>query len=786
MRAIIMAGGEGSRLRPLSLGHPKPMTSLLGRPVLHHIVDLLKAHGITQICMTLCHHPEDIMGYFGDGSAHGVSITYFVEEAPLGTAGGVKACRQWLGEEDFLVMAGDCICDLNLSEAILFHQNQGGQATLVLHPHKTPLEYGLVHLDSQGRITHFLEKPTWGQVMTNLVNTGIYILSPNLLEGVPEGEVYDFGKDLFPSLLREGTPIYGSVLSGYWRDMGDCHSYLNCCSDIIHGKVKMAVEGEKIGRGIWSQSPVPPDVTLIAPCWIGKNVRLASHSIIGPHVVLEEGCSIGKGAMVQRSVLLAGSGLEESATAYGGILCPRATMGVGAVLHRGGVLGEGARAERGATIMEEVRIWPHRSTPRGERIHRSIVGGERPQPLEFGDGGIIRGTLGEDMEVNQLMVLGSLVAGWGQILLGCSGDGGRILSQAFASGVGSAGGQVVFHRLQSPAQASWLVDRQQMELSLFVEQEGERCYLHLVGAEGLPLPRGTQRKLEQGLRLGEVVRVAAQGLGGMSSLAVRPQDYARDVAHRTPLYRIPLHAVTVAVTGETAGDNALRQALTAVGCTVLTGWRHGVPSFSVTHGGMRLVAREESGAEIEGGQLLALVTLIEMENGEGRVAVPPSATAAVELVGAGFGGTVLRLGRDGREAEQLYRSLPWLRDGVFACVRIASRMAMTGEGLCDLLKKIPRLTTQRREVPVRGGRGQVMEGLVGEDDQRNSGGEGVRFHTRGGWVYLAPLSRREALQVVAEGVDMEVSAQLCDHYAAHIQTIDRRCCEQDSQFHPEK
>ncbi len=787
MKAVILAGGEGRRLRPLSLNRPKPMTPLLGRPVLEHIINLLKSHGITQLCLTLCHHPEEIMSYFGDGHNLGVSITYFIEEQPLGTAGGVAACRDWIGEEDFLVMGGDCICDLNLSQAILFHEKQGGVATLVLYPHKTPLEYGLVHLDTQGRITHFLEKPTWGQVMTNLINTGIYILKSSVLDQIPQGKSYDFGKDLFPKLLLENIPMYGAVEEGYWRDMGDCPSYLQCCADILHGRVNLPIEGEKIGRGIWSQSAIPPDVTLIAPCWIDKNVTLGDHSLIGPHVVVEEGCSIGQGAMVQRSVLLAGSGVEGQTTTYGAILCPRAAVGRGATLHRGAVLGEGARAECGATIMENVRIWPGRCTPRGEQIRQSITQRWGGEPLTFGDGGVIRGTLGEEIDVHQLLTLGGLVAGRGQILLGCGGgEGSRILAQAFASGVGAAGGQVAIHRLTTPAQASWLAQRQQAPLSLFVEGDGDVCYLHLFGAEGLPLGREQQRKLEQGLQLGEWVRASAQSMGRMTSLTLQPREYSRDIASRAPLYRIPLHAVHVAVTGETAGDEALRQALSAMGCTVGRSWRQGVASFSLCHGGLRLTARDEGGTEVDSGQLLAILTLIEMENGGGRVAVPPSATAAVELVAAGFQGKVLRLGRDGVEGETLYASLPWLRDGAFAGARIVSRMAVTGENLGQLLQKIPRLTASRREIPVQGGRGQVMEALVGQDGPKNLGGEGIRLRTGGGWVYLAPMSRRAALQVVAEGVDMELSAELCDQYAAHIQAIDRRCCQQDSQFHPQK
>lgn len=227
MKAVIMAGGEGTRLRPLSLGVPKPMTPLFGRPVMEHIITLLKRHHITDICVTLCYKPQAVMDYFGSGEQLGVQLTYFVEEEPLGTAGSVRNCLSHLGREDFLVISGDCVCDLDLTEAIQAHQERESCATLVLYAHPKPLEYGLVLTDEQGRVQRFVEKPSWGQVVTNMVNTGIYILSPRAMELVPQQGPFDFGKDLFPTLLEQRMPLYGCPLEGYWCDMGDCGAYLN-------------------------------------------------------------------------------------------------------------------------------------------------------------------------------------------------------------------------------------------------------------------------------------------------------------------------------------------------------------------------------------------------------------------------------------------------------------------------------------------------------------------------------------------------------------------------------
>ena len=226
MKAVILAGGEGTRLRPLSLGLPKPMTPLFDRPVMAHILHLLRRHGITEIAVTLQYMPQAVTGYFGDGSEFGVRLHWFIEEEPMGTAGGVKRCMSFLGDEDFLVISGDAVCDLDLSAALAFHQARRPAATLVLYRHPTPLEYGLVLTDGDGRVERFIEKPSWGQVLTNMVNTGIYLLTAEAMAAVPQGRPCDFGKELFPALLERGADLRGFAPAGYWRDMGDCAAYL--------------------------------------------------------------------------------------------------------------------------------------------------------------------------------------------------------------------------------------------------------------------------------------------------------------------------------------------------------------------------------------------------------------------------------------------------------------------------------------------------------------------------------------------------------------------------------
>ena len=239
MNAIIMAGGEGTRLKSVTGDLPKPMAKLCGKPVLEHILNLLKRSGITEACITLRYHPEVIRDYFGNGSRFGMRLQYHEEAEPLGTAGGVRACGDYFAGQDGLVISGDCACDLNLKALMEAHRRHRPAVTMALYAHPQPLQYGIVLTDRMDRVVSFVEKPDWSRVVSDLVNTGIYVLSPAALALIPEGQPYDFAKDLFPKLLECGHEIRGISLPGYWCDIGTPRAYHRCNLDALDGKLHL-------------------------------------------------------------------------------------------------------------------------------------------------------------------------------------------------------------------------------------------------------------------------------------------------------------------------------------------------------------------------------------------------------------------------------------------------------------------------------------------------------------------------------------------------------------------
>ena len=237
MKAVILAGGEGRRLRPVSGDTPKPMVELVGVPVMERAVRLLRAQGFRELCAALCYRPEVIMDYFGDGSRFGVSMEYRVQTEPRGTAGSVLQCADFYGEDDFLIVSGDAVFDFDLAALLKRHREARAAVTLALHPSAEPLQYGLVLLDRESRVRHFVEKPDWAHVVTNLVNTGIYCVSPEAMAYVRPDEPQDFAKDLFPTLLASGETLLGVPVEGYWCDIGTPRSYYQCSLDILDGRL---------------------------------------------------------------------------------------------------------------------------------------------------------------------------------------------------------------------------------------------------------------------------------------------------------------------------------------------------------------------------------------------------------------------------------------------------------------------------------------------------------------------------------------------------------------------
>lgn len=364
MQAVILVGGQGTRLRPLTLTTPKPMMPMMNRPFLEFQVNLCRRHGVEEIILSTAYLPEVFQSHFGDGSHLGVKMIYVTEEEPLDTCGAVKNVERYI-RGTFLVFNGDVLTDLDLTNLIAFHRSKGGKATLYLTRVEDPTAYGLVPLDNRGRITEFLEKPSWDQVTTDLINAGTYVLEPELLERVPEGEPYSFERQLFPQLLEDGVPMYGFPSEAYWMDIGTPAKYLQAHYDILRRRLPFRFEGEEIKPSVWvgEGTEIDPEAAVFGPTVIGPGCRIEAHATVSSNCVLGPGCHIGEGCHLEGAVLHEGCDIGPGCILRRCVLSRGVRLGERVHVSDQAVLGEGVRVGDDNDLRCGIRVWPRAEIP---------------------------------------------------------------------------------------------------------------------------------------------------------------------------------------------------------------------------------------------------------------------------------------------------------------------------------------------------------------------------------------------------------------------------------------
>lgn len=316
-----MAAGLGTRLRPLTHVLPKPMVPIANRPVLHHLLNLLVRHDIREVGINIHVFPELIKGYFGDGSALGMTIRWSEETELLGTAGGTKLLEDYWERQPILITSGDGLHDVDVTALIGHHRRSGGLATLAVKPVDDPSAYGVVILDRTTRIKGFQEKPTRDEARSDLANCGVYVIEPELLDRIPPGTFSDFGTDVWPSLVAAGEPIYAYTTMAYWNDVGGLDELRNSILDAVGGRVRIEIPGEETGPGVWAEPgcDVHPSATIEGPVVLGRNVRIEAGAVIrGPSAIGADSL-VGEGASIRSAVLLPGSVVPAEGIAIAGI-----------------------------------------------------------------------------------------------------------------------------------------------------------------------------------------------------------------------------------------------------------------------------------------------------------------------------------------------------------------------------------------------------------------------------------------------------------------------------------
>jgi mannose-1-phosphate guanylyltransferase / phosphomannomutase len=389
MKAVIMAGGEGTRLRPLTSNLPKPMMPLANKPMMEHVIDLLRRHGFDEIVVTLAFMPDAIRNHFGDGSEYGVHIQYATEESPLGTAGSVRNAADAL-DERFLVISGDVLTDIDLGKVVAFHEEKGALATIGLVPVENPLEFGIVITNEDGSIERFLEKPSWGQVFSDTINTGIFVLEPEIFDHIAVDRPVDFSSEVFPALLDAGLPLYGAVADGYWEDVGTLEAYVSAHKDILDQKVVVDVPGFEISGGVWvgEGAEVHPDAVIDGPAVIGDNARVEAGARLGEYAVLGTNVKVRADAQIRRSIVQDNAYLGEGVRLAGAVVGRACDVRRGARCEDGSVLGDECFIGEDAVIGAGVKVYPFKTVEAAAVVNTSIVWESRGARSLFSGSGV--------------------------------------------------------------------------------------------------------------------------------------------------------------------------------------------------------------------------------------------------------------------------------------------------------------------------------------------------------------------------------------------------------------
>ncbi len=823
-----MAGGEGTRLRPLTSNQPKPMLPMANRPMMEHVVALLRQHGLEDIVVTVAFMPNAIRSYFGDGSEFGVRMVYATEEKPLGTAGSVRNAREQL-DERFVVISGDVLTDIDLGAVVDHHCSKGALATIALKAVENPLEFGIVITREDGSIERFLEKPTWGQVFSDTINTGIYVLEPEIFDFIAEDRPVDFSEEVFPAVLEAGKPIYGYVAGGYWEDVGTIDAYLTAHQDILDERVAVQVSGFPLRRGVWlgKGAEVHPSAHVRGPAVIGDNCHIAAGSVVGEYCVLGANVRIGDNGSLERAVVHDNAFLGPGVRLEGCVLGRSCDLRQGVRCEEGVVLGDETFVGAHAVIKSGVKIYPFKTVETGATINTSIVWESRGARTMFGRLGIT-GLANVDITPELVM---RLSMAWASTLekgatITASRDtsrAARVLKRAVMVGCNAAGVNVDDLEVATVPVTRFQVRSGQslggITVRLF-ERDTQSVIIRFFDQDGIDIAETAQRKIERLYYREEFRRALASEIGDigfppralehytaaltevvdMDSVARAGFKLVLDYSFGTTSFVMPnvlakLGAEVLVVNPYAATAAVMtsdrRAAAEHVADLVRSSGAH--LGAVMDPGGEHVTLVDDEGTVFSDDQaLLLLLELVVSTNPGAKVALPVAAPMAAERICTAAGAEILwtklsathlmevaSAGGVTFAASQLGgyifpRFLPAF-DAVSTLVHVLAMLARTGERLSKLAGRLPAIHIVHEEVVTPWEqKGTVMRTTVERSQGRDTIlVDGVKLIDPEGWTLIVPDPEEPVTHVWAEAPSEAEARARAQEHAIRIRQMTR-------------
>jgi mannose-1-phosphate guanylyltransferase / phosphomannomutase len=834
MKAVIMAGGFGTRLRPLTMNIPKPMVPIVNIPIMHRIITLLKKDGITDIVALVYYQPDVIINYFKDGKDFGVNITYVRAEADFGTAGSVKNAENFIGEDEFLVISGDVLTDIDLSKAIEYHHDKKSKATIVITRVKNPLPYGIVIVRDSGEIIRFLEKPSWGEVFSDTINTGIYVLDPSVLEFIPYKQEFDFSKNLFPLLLEKKFPFYGYIAESYWRDIGTLNDYLEAHLDCLAGLVEIEIKGERI--------ETPKGVI-----YVGENAEVADYERFEGVVVIGNNTRIGKKAKIINSVIGSFCEIEDECEIIDSVIWDRTRIkrrakltldvigydnfiGEGAEINENVFISDRCTIGNSAKLLPNIKLWPLKVVEDGSILSKSLVWEDKWLSELFTEArvsGISNIEMTPEFGAKLGAAFGALLGQGKTVIVSRDADNvSRMMNRALICGLISAGLNVddiriasipmVRHELRSGRYAGGLhvrkspVDKNQTDIIFF-------------DSNGMDLPVGKAKAIER-LFFGEdFPRVPHDKVGTINFPVRTIEGYVEKFlsalnvdAIRKQSFKIALdysNGVAVAVLPNILGQlgcqvislnayleptkltrsdeefkkavDELSQIVTSIRCDV---------GFMLNPGAERIWLIDERGKLLSDNRLLSIVTKLFLTVNAKKVkkiAVPISASLEVDLIASEYDVEVVRTKNShygmmeavlkdpeikfvgGTKGGFIFPEFLFASDGMFAISKILELMALTELKIGEIEEKLPKLCLKRLSIPCpRDLKGKVMRYATLESEKfKRQLIDGVKiFFDDLTWILILPDRQRSEVHLFVESNDEKMVDKLIAEYSEKVKS----------------
>lgn len=814
MRAVLMAGGSGTRLRPLTCDLPKPMVPILNRPIAEHIINLLKRHQITEVIATLHYLPDVMRDYFSDGSDFGVQMTYAVEEdQPLGTAGCVKNIAELL-DQTFIVISGDSITDFDLSAAIEFHKQKKSKATLILTRVPNPIEFGVVITDEEQRIRRFLEKPSSSEIFSDTVNTGTYILEPEVLEYLPENQETDFSKDLFPLLLEKDEPMYGYIASGYWCDVGHLDAYRESQYDGLQQLVKLDYAYEEQSPGIWvgQNTFIEPSAKIQAPCLIGSNCRIGARVQISAGTAIGDNVTIGADATLKRPIIWNGAIIGEEVDLRACVISRGTRVDRRAQVLEGAVVGSLSTVGEEALISPSVRVWPSKQIESGATLNINLIWGHTAQRNLFGQRGVT-GLANIDITPEFAVKLGAaygstLKQGSQVIVSRDQRSISRMVTRSLIAGLMSVGINIQNLDATALPMARTVVPTMGVVGGIHVRLHPDRpdyILIEFIDQKGINISKAQEKKIEGAYFKEDLRRVQINEIGNVvyPSQMVSTYCTAFEKNLNIEALRHSNSKVVIDYTYGVAGA-VLPQLLAKFGCdavvlnaslkqtavstvekeALLMQLGHVVEALKANFGvqvsanGEQLILVDEAGIPIRGEMLSALmVNMILTAHPRGTVVVPIHASSAVEQIARRHDARVIRtkanptalmeecrkspnvvMGGSG-ETGFIFPQLHPGFDAMFSIAKLIEMLTIQERSLATIRTELPRVYhksyTVRCPWTVKGALMRYLVETHPAEDLELIDGVKINNHHDDSWILILPDAGEPVVHLFANSNDRQ-------------------------------